>query len=94
MPLQSGLKFLLDKYYSPSKSVHLYQSNLIKIINVTGAVLANRLSEINDWNILLLEAGGDGGDIYDIPVLAANLQLTNIDWQYKTESNDSFCRGK
>ncbi|KAF3426363.1 hypothetical protein E2986_06219 [Frieseomelitta varia] len=63
------------------------------MINVTGAVIANRLSEINDWNILLLEAGGDGGDIYDIPVLAANLQLTSIDWQYKTESNDNYCRG-
>ncbi|KOX71155.1 Glucose dehydrogenase [acceptor] [Melipona quadrifasciata] len=62
--------------------------------NVTGNVIANRLSEINDWNILLLEAGGDGGDIYDIPVLAANLQLTSIDWQYKTESNGNYCRGR
>ncbi|KOX71153.1 Glucose dehydrogenase [acceptor] [Melipona quadrifasciata] len=56
-------------------------------------VLANRLSEINDWDILLLEAGGDGRVIYDIPLLAANLQLTSIDWQYKTESNGNYCRG-
>ncbi|XP_071877037.1 glucose dehydrogenase [FAD, quinone]-like isoform X1 [Bombus fervidus] len=57
-----------------------------------GAVLASRLSEIEDWNVLLLEAGGDGSIIYDIPLLAANLQLTDIDWKYKTEPNENYCR--
>ncbi|XP_050598659.1 glucose dehydrogenase [FAD, quinone]-like [Bombus affinis] len=50
-----------------------------------GAMVASRLSEIEDWNVLFLEAGGDGSIIYDIPVTAANLQLTDIDWKYKTE---------
>ncbi|XP_060830670.1 glucose dehydrogenase [FAD, quinone]-like [Bombus pascuorum] len=57
-----------------------------------GAVLASRLSEIEDWNVLLLEAGGDGSIIYDIPLLAATLQLTEIDWKYKTEPNENYCR--
>ena len=52
------------------------------------------MSEINNWNVLLLEAGRDATDIYDIPALAANLQLTSIDWKYKTERNNSYCRGK
>lgn len=56
--------------------------------------MASRLSEINNWNVLVLEAGGDATDIYDIPLLAASLQLTSIDWQYKTERNDNYCRGK
>ncbi|XP_033205577.2 glucose dehydrogenase [FAD, quinone]-like [Bombus vancouverensis nearcticus] len=57
-----------------------------------GAVLASRLSEIEDWNVLLLEAGGDGSVIYDIPLLAANLQLTEIDWKYTTEPSPNYCR--
>lgn len=66
---------------------------IMAIYTAIGSVLANRLSEIEDWNVLLLEAGGDGSEIYDIPVLAANLQLTQIDWKYKTEPNKNFCRG-
>ena len=50
-----------------------------------GAVIANRLSEIGYWKILLLEAGPDENEISDVPSLAAYLQLSNIDWQYKTE---------
>lgn len=61
---------------------------------MTGAVVASRLSEIEDWNVLLLEAGGDGSAVYDIPSLADNLQLIKIDWQYTTEPNNSYCRGK
>lgn len=61
---------------------------------MTGAVVASRLSEIEDWNVLLLEAGGDGSVLYDIPSLADNLQLTKIDWDYRTEPNENYCRGK
>ncbi|XP_073999339.1 glucose dehydrogenase [FAD, quinone] [Rhodnius prolixus] len=50
-----------------------------------GAVVASRLSEIKGWRVLLLEAGGDETEISDIPSLAGYLQLTNMDWQYKTE---------
>ncbi|XP_033205574.2 glucose dehydrogenase [FAD, quinone]-like isoform X1 [Bombus vancouverensis nearcticus] len=57
-----------------------------------GAVVASRLSEIEEWNVLLLEAGGDGNVIYDIPLLAANLQLTEIDWKYTAEPNPNYCR--
>ncbi|XP_068967619.1 glucose dehydrogenase [FAD, quinone]-like [Bombus flavifrons] len=35
-----------------------------------GSVMANRLSEIEDWNVLLLEAGADGSAMYDVPTLA------------------------
>jgi len=50
-----------------------------------GAVLANRLSEEKNWNVLLLEAGGQESEISDVPSLAAYLQLGKMDWQYKTE---------
>lgn len=67
--------------------------NVLPIYMFTGIVIANRLSEIEDWNVLLLEAGGDGSIIYDIPVTAANLQLTEIDWKYTTEPSRNHCRG-
>ena len=47
--------------------------------------MANRLSENPNWNVLLLEAGGDETEISDVPALAAYLQLGNLDWKYKTE---------
>ncbi|XP_071448689.1 glucose dehydrogenase [FAD, quinone]-like [Hetaerina americana] len=58
-----------------------------------GAVVANRLTEMADWNVLLLEAGGDETEISDVPVLAAYLQLSKLDWQYKTEPQESACLG-
>ena len=55
-----------------------------------GSVLANRLSEVN-WTVLLLEAGGDEPLISDVPLLFPTLQLTNLDWQFKTEPSGRFC---
>ena len=49
-------------------------------------MLANRLSEVPNWNVLLLEAGGDETIVSDIPVAVQYLQKTKIDWQYETVS--------
>lgn len=43
-----------------------------------GSVMANRLSEIPEWNILLLEAGKLDNPITDIPISAAMMQSTGI----------------
>ncbi|XP_014247172.1 glucose dehydrogenase [FAD, quinone] [Cimex lectularius] len=56
-----------------------------------GAVVASRLSEVPHWKILLLEAGPQENEISDVPSLAAYLQLSNIDWQYKTERTGRSC---
>ena len=50
-----------------------------------GAVIANRLTEIDEWKILLLEAGGDESFLGQVPAMAADLQRTEQDWQFKTE---------
>jgi choline dehydrogenase-like flavoprotein len=42
------------------------------------------LSEIHNWTILLLEAGGDENEISDVPAFAGMLQMSEMDWQYKT----------
>lgn len=64
------------------------------IYTITGNVMANRLSEIEDWDVLLLEAGADGSAIYDVPTLASTLQGSEIDWNYTTEPNENYCLGK
>ncbi|XP_011868579.1 PREDICTED: glucose dehydrogenase [FAD, quinone]-like [Vollenhovia emeryi] len=56
-----------------------------------GAVVTNRLSEIPDWNVLLLEAGPDENEITDVPAFAAYLQLSKFDWKYQTEVTGKAC---
>ncbi|XP_046979490.1 glucose dehydrogenase [FAD, quinone]-like [Schistocerca americana] len=58
-----------------------------------GAVVASRLSEVRRWSVLLLEAGGDENEVSDVPSLAAYLQLSGLDWQYKTEPSGTACLG-
>ena len=57
-----------------------------------GSVIANRLTEISDWKILLLEAGVEESLTGQVPALAGNLQLTNLDWQYKTTPQANACK--
>lgn len=56
-----------------------------------GAVIANRLSEVENWKVLLLEAGDDETFFSDIPGAVQFLQRTNIDWQYKTVPQTGSC---
>jgi hypothetical protein len=58
-----------------------------------GAVVANRLSEIPSWRVLLIEAGPDENEISDVPSLSAYLQLSKLDWSYKTEPTTKACLG-
>lgn len=58
-----------------------------------GAVVANRLTEVNKWKVLLIEAGPDENEISDVPSLAAYLQLSKLDWEYKTEPTNIACLG-
>jgi len=53
--------------------------------------MANRLTEVSDWNVLLLEAGGDETIYSDVPGSAMVLQLTKLDWQYKTIPQNGAC---
>lgn len=48
--------------------------------------MANCLFKIEDWDVLLLEADGDGSAIYDTS-LPDSVQ-SEIDWKYRVESNE------
>jgi choline dehydrogenase-like flavoprotein len=56
-------------------------------------VVAARLAEIDGWNVLLLEAGGDETEVSDVPAMAGFLQLSDLDWKYKTtpRADRAFC---
>ncbi|XP_060803797.1 glucose dehydrogenase [FAD, quinone]-like [Amyelois transitella] len=58
-----------------------------------GCVLANRLSEISEWKVLLVEAGDKENFIMDIPMMANYLQFTTANWNYKTKPSHKYCTG-
>lgn len=58
-----------------------------------GAVVAARLSEMRDQQVLLMEAGTTENLLSDIPLAAGNLQMSPIDWSYQTEPQRHACFG-
>ncbi|XP_029851198.2 glucose dehydrogenase [FAD, quinone] [Ixodes scapularis] len=58
-----------------------------------GAVLANRLSADPGLQVLLLEAGGSENVLADIPLVAATLQGSALDWGYRTITQEAACFG-
>lgn len=62
--------------------------------NSAGVVLANRLTEVAAWRVLLLEAGEDPNPIADIPYTAPTLQFTNYTWRYLAQKQDNAGLGE
>lgn len=58
-----------------------------------GAVVANRLSEVKDATVLLIEAGADETLMMDVPLLVNYYQFTSINWAYYSEPSNHYCRG-
>lgn len=56
-----------------------------------GCVLANRLTEISQWNVLLLEAGRDEILLTDIPLASPYWTFTDFNWGYKTVPQQNAC---
>ncbi|KAJ8727992.1 hypothetical protein PYW08_016377 [Mythimna loreyi] len=52
-----------------------------------GCVLANRLSAVPEWNILLIEAGDDAPVEANVPDLDSFLLGSKYDWNYLTTKN-------
>lgn len=58
-----------------------------------GCVVANRLTENPNWNVLLLEAGEEETALTDIAETAHYLQFTNYNWNFSTEFQPGACLG-
>ncbi|XP_075973649.1 ecdysone oxidase-like [Anticarsia gemmatalis] len=59
----------------------------------SGCVLANRLSEIEHWNVLLIEAGGDPPVESSIPGYHFSLHNSDFNWRYKTVNDGRTNQG-
>lgn len=74
--------------------LHRHYDFIVVGAGSAGAVIAARLSEIGNWSVLLLEAGGDETEISDVPALAGFLQLSEMDWKYQTKphAHRAYCQ--
>jgi glucose dehydrogenase (acceptor) len=59
-----------------------------------GSVVASRLSEIPEWNVLLIEAGLDEPTGTQVPSMFLNFIGSDIDWAYQTEPEPQACLGE
>ncbi|KAJ8917314.1 hypothetical protein NQ315_002332 [Exocentrus adspersus] len=59
----------------------------------SGSVLANRLTENEQWKVLVLEAGGYPSATSDTPGLLFSVQGTHEDYGYETEPAPTSCLG-
>ncbi|XP_043464751.1 glucose dehydrogenase [FAD, quinone]-like [Leptopilina heterotoma] len=89
------LSYLLN--YSPDKKFNLQEIPEVEEYDFivvgagsAGCVVANRLSEVNDWKVLLLEVGKEEPLIANIPGFLKYLGLTEFDWEYKTQPESSL----
>ncbi|KAG4071602.1 hypothetical protein HA402_011756 [Bradysia odoriphaga] len=91
---QSPIKYRWPKDYGP-KALHegLEEYDFVIVgAGTAGSVLANRLSEIEDWKVLLLEAGNDPPIESDVPNLQPFLLNSTYTWNNYVEPNERASR--
>ncbi|KAJ8676707.1 hypothetical protein QAD02_012494 [Eretmocerus hayati] len=59
-----------------------------------GCVLANRLSEVDEWKVLLIEAGDEQPIVADMPGMSHSTWGSSLDWSYATQPQKKACKGR
>jgi len=87
----------LNVAYPPDNSAVIQNNDEFDFIVVgagsAGSVVANRLTEVADWRVLLIEVGSNPPVESEIPALFTTLLNSKYDWSYKTEESDFACQG-
>ncbi|XP_018333249.1 glucose dehydrogenase [FAD, quinone]-like [Agrilus planipennis] len=58
-----------------------------------GSLLARRLSEVESWSVLVIEAGGRGNNFTDIPGMNIHSWSTDYNWAFNTTPQRTQCPG-
>ncbi|XP_072397271.1 glucose dehydrogenase [FAD, quinone]-like [Diabrotica undecimpunctata] len=94
-----------NTYQAPLNNERIFKTNnstiydfgkydfIIVGAGAAGCVLANRLTEVSKWNVLLLEAGGETNAFSDIPRFSNALKQTDMNWGYLTTPQKTCCQG-
>lgn len=82
--------------YPPDRSEEIANSNkefdfIIVGAGTAGSVLANRLTEVKNWKVLLIEAGENPSYLNEIPALFAAQYNTPQDYAYEVEPEKFAC---
>ncbi|XP_044263943.1 glucose dehydrogenase [FAD, quinone]-like [Tribolium madens] len=77
-----------DEYHKPREREYDF---IVLGAGSAGCVLANRLTEIPSWSVLLLEAGDEEPEVADVPAFAPALQQSSIDWGFSTQPDPNSC---
>nr|CAH7736971.1 unnamed protein product [Callosobruchus chinensis] len=81
-----------EKQFPPQKTPEEFDFVIVGA-SPSGSVIANRLSEIEGWNVLLLEAGGTPSFLPEIPLADITFYSTVYNWGTHAEQQPSFCFG-
>ena len=79
----------ISEFESSRKLLHSYHFIVVGG-GTAGAVVASRLSEDPAVSVLLLEAGGDGTRLSNVPMFMALNFNGEVDYAYKTEPDGRY----
>ncbi|XP_050528353.1 glucose dehydrogenase [FAD, quinone]-like [Daktulosphaira vitifoliae] len=91
--LQQGIPFRENTYLGNKPILKEYDFIVVGA-GPGGCVIANRLSENNNFSVLLLEAGQDESVYTDMPAAAKYFQSTDYNWGYTSEPTKNGCLGR